>query len=123
LPTYDLIKYLKEENPNSNFIFCMGTDLVKSFRTWENGEELAENQDFIILKRQGYEPDKELFPKTYRVVDTIIEGSSTKVRDRIKDQIEHKNKINLGINGLTTASVIKYIIDNALYQIPKSNEA
>lgn len=99
----------------------MGTDLLESFRKWELGEKLAENKDFIILKRAGYNPDKKYYPKKYRTVETLIEGSSTKVRDRIKEQIESRNKINLGMTGLTTDSVIQYILDNHLYQIPQND--
>ena len=51
----------------------------------------------------------------------MIDGSSTKVRNRIKEQIEMKNKINLAINGLTTVSVINYIVENQLYQRPNIN--
>jgi nicotinic acid mononucleotide adenylyltransferase len=94
----------------------MGDDLIEKFRKWDNGEELAENEEFIILRRTGYDPKKELYPRKYRTIETIIDGSSTKVRNRIKDQINSKNKINLGINGLTTTSVIKYILENKLYQ-------
>jgi nicotinic acid mononucleotide adenylyltransferase len=95
----------------------MGTDLVESFRKWDNGEYLAENQEFIIMTRVGFRPDKIFFPKHYRIVDTNLDGSSTKIRNRIREQIESKNKINLGINGLTTVSVINYILRNKLYQI------
>jgi nicotinic acid mononucleotide adenylyltransferase len=98
----------------------MGDDLVESFRSWEKGEQLAKNEEFIILKRFGYNPDVKFYPDHYRIVETYIEGSSTNVRNRIKEQIETRNKVNLGINGLTTTSVIKYIVENKLYQ--KLNE-
>jgi nicotinic acid mononucleotide adenylyltransferase len=97
----------------------MGTDLLPSFRNWEKGQTLADEEEFIIIKRTGYDPDPKFYPKNYRTVETVIDGSSTKVRNRIKEQIENQNKINLGINGLTTVSVINYIKDNHLYQIKK----
>ena len=93
----------------------MGTDLIESLRSWGGGEQLAEEQEFIILKREGYDPDPKLYPKKYKKLDMIIEGSSTRVRDRIKEQLEKQKKLNLGINGLTTNSVIKYIVANELY--------
>ncbi len=115
-PTAELLQSLKDENPDKTFIFCMGTDLVSSFRNWENGEKLAEEQEFILLNRVGYTPDKSLFPVHYSIINGICEASSTRIRDRIKNKIDKKNKINLGINGLTTSSVIQYIKDNKLYQ-------
>lgn len=93
----------------------MGTDLLPFFRQWD--ERLYYNEEFIIIRRPGYDPLPEFFPVNYRFVDTIIDGSSTKVRSRIKEQIEQHNKINLAVNGLTTVSVISYIIENKLYQI------
>jgi nicotinate-nucleotide adenylyltransferase len=119
-PTVDLIKELKQTHPDVDFIFCMGTDLVEKFRSWEEGEYMAENQEFIIMSRVGYCPEEKFYPKKYRIVDTNLDGSSTKIRNRIREQIENRNKINLGINGLTTVSVINYILRNKLYQIKQN---
>jgi nicotinic acid mononucleotide adenylyltransferase len=94
----------------------MGTDLLPTFRNWDEGEKLNLEEEFIIIKRPGYEPEAKFYPKNYRLVDAVIDGSSTKVRNRIKEQIESRNKINLAINGLTTVSVIHYILENKLYQ-------
>ena len=117
MPTWDLINDLKSQHPSYQFTFCMGTDLLSSFRSWDSGDKLAEDIDFIILKRPKYDVTDDLFPKKYRFLETIIEGSSTKIRNRIAEQIETMNKFNLGINGLTTTSVIKYIIENNLYSV------
>ena len=99
----------------------MGTDLIASLRSWDGGEQLAEEQEFIILNREGYNPDLKLYPKKYKKLNMIIEGSSSRVRDRMKEQIEKQKKLNLGINGLTTNSVIKYIVDKGLYNISKTD--
>ena len=53
----------------------------------------------------------------FAIFETNFEGSSTVIRNRIFNYLENTNKINLGINGLTTNSVIKYIIENKLYKI------
>jgi len=93
----------------------MGTDLLDKFKNWTKGEDLNKSTEFIILKRIGYNPPIENYPDKYRILDTNIEGSSTSIRNRIREQIETRNKINLGINGLTTTSVIQYIKEHGLY--------
>jgi nicotinate (nicotinamide) nucleotide adenylyltransferase len=117
--TWELLQSAKEEFPECDFLFCMGTDLLKSFRTWEYGERLAEEINFIILNRPEYEPEEKYFPKNYRFLEISIDVSSTKIRNRIASQIEKTNKLNLGISGLTTTSVINYIIENELYSVDK----
>jgi nicotinic acid mononucleotide adenylyltransferase len=116
LPTWDLITILQEKYPDYYFIFCMGTDLVESLRKWDNGDRLVNEVEFIIITRPEYNPDETCYPKNCQKLKIEIEGSSTKIRNRIREQIENKNKINLGITGLTTTSVIKYIIKEGLYQ-------
>jgi nicotinic acid mononucleotide adenylyltransferase len=93
----------------------MGSDLIPLYKEWEQGERLSEEVEFIIMSRSGYEYDVKDTPKNYRKLDTQVEGSSTKIRTRIQHQIEKHNKLNLGINGLTTTSVINYIRENHLY--------
>lgn len=107
---------LKKDYPFYNFIFCIGTDLIKSIKNWEFGDQLLKEVNFIVIQRPEYNPDVSLYPRNYRKLDAIVDVSSTKVRNRIREQIESRNKIFLGISGLTTTSVIKYIIEHKLYQ-------
>lgn len=116
VPTWDILKLLKDEYPNNTFTFCIGSDLVNSLRSWDSGETLAEEQNFIIINRPQYSPDPNLYPKNYKILNTVVDGSSTAIRNRIREQIEKHNKLNLGINGLTTTSVIKFIKEKKLYQ-------
>lgn len=113
MPTYKMLSDLKEEHSDCDFVFCMGADLVNSLRSWENAEKLIDEFEFIVISRPNYQADPNLFPKSYRKMNTIIDGSSTKVRNRIKEHLE--NKLNLAINGLTTTSVIKYIKEHDIY--------
>lgn len=117
MPTWDLLQELIKRNPDTKFSFCMGTDLLTSYKTWEQGVRLAEEINFIILSRPSYTADRTLFPKTSQFIETAVEGSSTAIRTRIAKHVDYANKLNLGINGLTASSVIKYIKENCLYQI------
>ncbi len=112
--TFELLELLQSMHPSYEFVFCMGYDLLSTFNTWDNHEELISKYEFIILKRPEFFPDEKLFPPRNRILNTVIDGSSTKIRNRITKKHSEK-KLNLGINGLTTNSVIQYILENKLY--------
>ena len=119
IPTYYLLKELEETHKDMEFVFCIGTDLLEGLKTWDECDKLVEEFEFIIVSREDYplvlDLPEVVYPKKYEVLETIISGSSTKVRNRIHSRIE--NKLNLAINGLTTNRVIKYIQENKLYSI------
>lgn len=119
IPTYYLLKELEETHKDMEFVFCIGTDLLEGLKTWDEYDKLVEEFEFIIVSREDYplvlDLPEVVYPKKYEVLETIISGSSTKVRNRIHSRIE--NKLNLAINGLTTNRVIKYIQENKLYSI------
>jgi len=67
-------------------------------------------------------PLPENFPKNYRILEEFIDASSTKIRNRIDEHIKLKKKLDLGISGLTTKSVIKYIQAFKLYSLTNNDE-
>lgn len=101
----------------------MGTDLIDGVHKWTKGKELFEENNIIICKRLNYTPKLENYPKNYRVLEEFVDASSTRIRDRINMNLSSNKKLNLGINGLTTQSVINYIIKNELYSIAAANGA
>ena len=119
IPTCYVLKELEETHKDMEFVFCIGTDLLEGLKTWDEYDKLVEEFEFIIVSREDYplvlDLPEVVYPKKYEVLETIISGSSTKVRNRIHSRIE--NKLNLAINGLTTNRVIKYIQENKLYSI------
>jgi len=112
-----LLKEFNKIYPNYKLNFCLGTDLINGLSNWENGEKLKEEFDFIICKRLNYTPNELKYPKNYRILEEFVDASSTRIRDRINANLFNSQKLNLGINGLTTQSVISYIIKNQLYSI------
>ena len=91
--------------------------MIDGVSNWSNGEKLKEEYNFIVCNRLNYIPNESNFPKNYRTLEEFVDASSTRIRDRINDNLFNKDKLNLGINGLTTQSVISYIIKNELYSI------
>merc|ERR1712032_234098 len=111
--------------PNYEFHFCLGTDLINGVSKWTNGEKLKEEFNFIICNRLNYIPIESNYPKNFRVLEEFIDASSTRIRDRINENLfsNCNNKLNLGINGLTTQSVINYIIKHELYSIALASKS
>jgi len=106
------------ENPIFDFVFICGTDLLNSIRSWEFGQELLNEFEFIICDRNKYIPLKENYPRKYRVLEKNIEVSSTEIRKKIR---ENFGLNHLGISEFTTISVIEYIVKNKLYSHHNNN--
>ena len=127
IPTYDLMNLLKEKHQDCIFHFCIGADLLNGIRSWKPyGDKLVEEFDFIVMNRPGYTVEEDLYPPKSRFINTNFEGSSTTIRQRIKEfrsntinGISNGRKKYFGINGLTTVSVIDYINKNDLYNEEK----
>lgn len=119
MPTIELLDKLKNENPDYKFLFCLGSDLIKSFKSWEEWERIIEDYGLILITRPSYSIENvELeFNKKFPTVKVELDGSSTAVRFRIEQILIEKNKVHLGISGLTTRSVIEYIYHEQLYKV------
>ncbi len=116
-PTYDLLKEFQSQYPTYKFIFSLGADLIDGISTWNSSTQLIQEFEFIICKRVNYNPSIENYPHNYRILEGYIDASSTRIRNRIHRNLNQRKKLNLGINGMTTQSVIKYICQNHLYSV------
>lgn len=123
MPTIDLLDKLKSEYKNHNFFFCLGSDLIKSFKTWEEWRRIIDDYGLILITRPSYSfQNIEIeFNKTFPIVQVQLDGSSTNIRNRIEQILQEKNKVHLGISGLTTRSVIEYIYHEQLYKVCVDN--
>lgn len=139
MKTLDLLKAIKVEYPDKEFVFAAGSDLYWGIsgqdpaKAWEQDEarrkELGENCDFIIVERPGYELP-EVLPKNFKlaapVQGTIFssqEMSSSEVRKRVKTvnygdrEKETMVKGDLWmVDGLIPSSVLAHINRYNLYK-------
>ena len=116
IPTIYLMDQLQEKHSATiSFRFIMGSDLIKSLHWWDEGERLINEMPMIIFRRKGYDNDElinhENFPKNDPIVvdeEKSLIGviSSTEIRRRVCD---NQNLPFLGIGGLVTPGVVKYI--------------
>lgn len=117
MPTWDLLEKLSRDYPENKFFFSCGSDIANSIITWDFGKELCEKYNFIIITRPGYSIIEYKDLKSYIILECSYDNSSTKIRSRIEEFLDKKNKVHLGISGLTSRSVLNYIYSNNLYKI------
>jgi nicotinate-nucleotide adenylyltransferase len=52
--TYDVLKYLGNENPSNQYFVIIGCDQAREIHRWYKWEELTDHYKFIIVKRWGH---------------------------------------------------------------------
>lgn len=85
-------------------------------RTWAKGPELWETANFAVLRRPGYEstaaPGAFIadLPPNARIIDLVVEGSSTTIRDRLNRGED--------VRAMLSARALAYIERYGLYRAP-----
>jgi len=135
MATYDSLSWLRENHPDCNFSFVIGSDWLQAgtdLRKWESkegmtGEKLISEFDFLVLKRPGYEVDDlSVFgprfawmhlPNGFALVESS--ASSTEVRKRAAydwgQDPDHAHCL-LALDGLVAPGVHAFILRHKLYK-------
>jgi len=109
LPTYELMNRFKEDYPDIEFFFVMGTDLLEGLEKWDNGKKLKEEINFLIILRTGFVLNPDLLPKNYILIETTFVGaSSTVVRKRIQEYYRRKKLENKNEDKFDEKEPMKY---------------
>ncbi|EHL73519.1 MULTISPECIES: nicotinate-nucleotide adenylyltransferase [Bacillus] len=104
--TYDTMVLLKEREPDTEFYFIIGGDMIEYLPKWYRIEELCKLVQFVGVKRPNYSVDT---PYPVLIVDVPeIQLSSSLIRKKIA-----KNET---VKYLLPDSVIAYIKENRLYE-------
>ena len=103
----DTVKHFINEYPNDTFYYLIGVDHVNAFHKWKDALELSKLAHIIFFDRPGYEIDEDNVKKYHmqRIVGPLVDASSSDIR----------NLKSLALD----KEIIKYIVDNDLYFIPK----
>ena len=108
LSTYHLMKKLREDYPDKEFMFVLGDDLIGSVKSWEApgvpdaGARLWNECRFLVLDRPGFDDVPELpanFQRLTAITGTKIvteEVSSSEIRRRILRPAQTQPKSNFG---------------------------
>ena len=116
--TIDTLRDLKEHNKNNaHMYYIIGADVLYDLLTWKDYEKVFEICEFIAAMRPGKDRDgfreriryleKEFSAKIHEAEISLIEVSSTMVRERVKQ--------NKSIRYLVPEAVEEYIRKNRIY--------
>ena len=104
--SFDTIQLLKEKNPDVDYYFIIGGDMVDYLPTWHRIDELVHEVQFVGVCRPGY-PKETPYPVLW-IETPQMEISSTQIR---------KNVLwGQSIRYLVPESVEEYIFEKGLYQ-------
>ena len=83
--TIDTLTYLKERNPNNEFVLIAGTDNFESFHKWKNYEEILKHNQIYVYPRPGYDLGDYKNHPSLKVIDApLMEISSSFIRKAIQ---------------------------------------
>lgn len=104
--TYDTMKELTAQNPDVDYYFIIGADMVSYLPKWHRIDELVQMVQFVGVQRPKYKAGTS-YPVIWVDVP-LMDISSSMIRDFIKEKREP--------NFLMPASVLDYIHQKELYR-------
>ena len=109
--TIDTVRALKKIYPRHEFVWVIGSDLVKdkSYRKWEKWKELTNEIKFWVIQRRGFEINASSLLSCFVLLDIkTLNISSTLIREQLKNK--------LSIKGMVPSKVEKYISEKKIYR-------
>ena len=55
IPTFYLLERYQQAQPDCEFWFVMGTDLIDGLHWWDEGTRLINETNFLIFERHGFD--------------------------------------------------------------------
>lgn len=104
--THDTVYELKNANPDVDYYFIIGADMVQDLKNWYKIEELLSMVQFVAVNRPSYSMNT-----GYPVIAVDVPNidiSSTLIRQKVSDQCS--------IRYLVSEEVEKYIESEGLYK-------
>jgi len=128
--TYDTVIHFRNEYPDSEIYWLIGTDSLPELKTWYKIKELIHECQFIIAERDPYKFYKghndDLFSFVSEECQTFLNGDfanhfiplPNSVIEISSTDVRHRIKINerCTIRFLIPTKVEQYIYDNNLYR-------
>lgn len=114
--TYQTLTYFKNQYPNADIYFILGSDNLKELDSWKEYEYILSNFKILVIRRNNDNID-EILNKYYKWKENIITAdislnyiSSTQIRNYLKES----GTINITSN-MIDGNVLEYIVKNGLY--------
>lgn len=114
--TVDTLRQLNAQNPQSQFVLCMGTDMFLSFQTWREYEKIAEMAALAVIYR-GLPQEQEKISEQKKALEAL--GATVILPENSVTEISSTDLRRLVSFGCTDAflpeKVGDYIRKNQLY--------
>ncbi|SFB84486.1 nicotinate-nucleotide adenylyltransferase [Alkalibacterium subtropicum] len=110
--TYDTIVELKQKNPEVDYYFIIGADMVQDLKNWYKIDELIKLVQFVAVNRPYYNLDT-----SYPVIGVDVPNidiSSTLIRQKVKH--------GCSIRYLVPPAVENYIESKGLYKNEENSD-
>ena len=104
--TYDTMKLMKEREPETEFFFIIGADMIEYLPKWHKVEELEKLVQFVGVERTNHTTET-----PYNVI--LVEAPRV---DLSSSLIREKVKRGESISYFVVPEVEKYIEENSLYE-------
>jgi nicotinate-nucleotide adenylyltransferase len=104
--TYDTMQLLKAQEPDVDFYFIIGADMIEYLPKWYKVSELCKLVQFVGVNRPRYSTESEMPIVSIDIPDISI--SSTLLRRRLSQQ--------QSVKYLIPDQVISYIKEHSLYE-------
>lgn len=104
--TYETMKALKEREPETEFHFIIGSDMIEYLPKWHEVDKLVKLVKFVGVMRPGYNGETH-YPVELLDTPQVYLSSSL---------IRHKVKTGAGITYLVLPAVEQYIKEHSLYE-------
>jgi nicotinate-nucleotide adenylyltransferase len=108
--TCDTLKFLRTKNPEIEYIFIMGSDLLEEFDKWNNYEDILDNHNLYIYPRNNERPIPKKFKKNNKIKffdAPIMQVSSGLIRQKYRK--------GESIKDLVPSDILNFIIKHNLY--------
>ncbi|MDD3205270.1 MAG: nicotinate-nucleotide adenylyltransferase [Lachnospiraceae bacterium] len=115
--SYETVRTLKEENPDTDYFFIVGADSIFSIETWKNVDMLLDDCIIAVAVRKGHSMDElenkinflnEKYQSDIRVFNASrVDVSSTDIRERLET--------NHSTQYIIPDKVLSYILKNNIY--------
>ena len=110
--TVDTLRYFKEQFPNSQLYFIMGSDMLKSFAKWHKPQEIAQLCTLVALCR---DQEEQIHMETYARQITADTGAKVLLLEHEIVTVSSTD-IRLGQrHNLLPESILNYIKEHKLY--------
>lgn len=113
--TYQTLTYFKNQYPNADIYFILGSDNLKELDSWKEYEYILSNFKILVIRRNNDNID-EILNKYYKWKENIITAdislnyiSSTQIRDLLK-----QDRLNINCD-MIIKEVLNYITSHNLY--------